>query len=257
MIPQSALKTLLFSVFLFFYQQGLANDTYGLEEFRKYQMKNWQPLSKEQQKCTGQPAMSPLENICIGFVRLNMESNDVSGDGRLEICENYEVTERDFRLLINFYFNYVDSTDTQYDRKMRIQRVLRMIHHIFAVNINQTNGTSPDKKELISVIAQSLFEHFFSSEMRNGGRNPYFHYFSLDSVASQSDYVGFNNGLVLMLLAFLGPHFLLSNDFDNYFTVLRNSYTAKSYDRVLSGGLLSENFDENSPQSIEIGRAHV
>ncbi|WP_422135043.1 hypothetical protein [Endozoicomonas sp. ALD040] len=250
MIPQYALKTLLFSVILFFYQQGLANDTYDLEEFRKYQMKNWKPLSKEQQSCTGQPAMSPLENICIGFVRLNMESDDVSGDGRLEICENYEVTEQDFRLLVNFYFNYVNSTDTQNDRKMRTQRVLRLIHHIFAININQINGASPDKKELIRVAAQSLFECFFSSEMRNGGKNPYFHYFSLDSLASQSDYVGLNNGLVLMLLTFLGPHFLFSNDFDNYFTVLRNSYTEKSYDRALSRGSLYENINENSPHSI-------
>ncbi|WOG29214.1 RING finger protein [Endozoicomonas sp. 8E] len=250
MIPQCAFKTLLFSVILFFYQQGLANDTYGLEEFRKYQMKNWKPLSKEQQSCIVQPVMSPLENICIGFVRLNIESGDVSGDGRLEICENYEVTEKDFKLLINFYFNYVNSTDTQNNRKMRIQRVLRLMHHIFAININQTNGASPDKKELISVLAQSLFDHFFSPEMRNGGRNPYFNYFSLYPVASQFDYLGFNNILVLMLVTFLGPHFLFSNDFHNYFTVLRNSYTEKNYDRALSRGSLYENINENSPQSI-------
>ncbi|WOG29222.1 RING finger protein [Endozoicomonas sp. 8E] len=255
MTIECALKTLLFSVFLFFYQQVLADDTYGLEEFRRYHKANSNPPLNEQQRHAGQ---SPLENIRIGFVGLNLTSDDLSGDERFEISTNYEVDEQDFRRLISFYFRYVNMTHAQYDRKNRIQRMLRLIHYMFAININQTYVQSPDKKALIKAIAQSLFEHFFSSVMRGGWRNPYFHYFSSDWGASQSNYVGLNNNLVLMLLAFLGPHFLSSDDFNHYFTVLRNSYirmrnsyTGICYNRSFFLGWLSENINEySSTQSI-------
>ncbi|WP_422135036.1 RING finger protein [Endozoicomonas sp. ALD040] len=243
-----ALKTLLFSVFLFFYQQVLANDTYGLEEFRRYRKANTNPPLNEQQRHADQ---SLFENIRIGFVGLNLTSDDLSGDERFEISGNYEVDEQDFGRLIRFYFHYVNRTHDGYDQKTRIQRVLRLIHYMFAININQTNVQSPDKKALIKAIAQSLFEHFFSSVMRGGWRNPYFHYFSSDWGASQSNHVGLNNNLVLMLLAFLGPHFLSGNDFTNYFTVLRKRYTGITYNRAFFLGWLSENINEySSPSSI-------
>ncbi|WOG29208.1 RING finger protein [Endozoicomonas sp. 8E] len=245
-----ALKSLFFLVLLFFYQQGLANDTYRLEKFRNYQMKNWKPLSKEQQMRTGQPGMSPLENIRIGFVRLNLASDDLTGDGRLEICEDYEVDEQDFNRLNNFYFNYVNRGNPQ-RRKVRIQRVLRLIQRIFAMNINMTNGQSPADKQRVGAKAKSLFEQLFLSVKVNGRSNPYFHYFFLGSAAHQSSHVGVNHGLVLMLLAFLGPHFLSPYDFYTYCKVLGNRYTKQSYGRAFDSSLLSENINEyNSPQSI-------
>ncbi|WOG29215.1 RING finger protein [Endozoicomonas sp. 8E] len=242
-----ALKTLLFSVFLFFYQQGLANDTYDLEGFRQHQKENCKPPLKKQ-GCT--PTISPLENIRIGFVRLNLASEDVSGDGRLEICENYEVAEQDFKRLNNFYFNYVGMGDPLF-RKVRIQTILRLIHRIFAMNINITNGRSRAEKKQINEVAESLFEQFFSSVDINGGSNPYFNYFYLIPGAAQSNYVDVNNGLVLMFLAFLGPHFLYKDQLYTCFCMLANIYTGQSYDRAFDSALLSENINEyNCPQSL-------
>ncbi|WP_257288337.1 hypothetical protein [Endozoicomonas sp. SESOKO2] len=111
MIFGRSFMTLLFVVFMFFYQQLLANDTYDLEEFREYHKTNSKLPSNQQQKRTGQ---SPLENIRIGFVRLDLASEDVSGDGRLEICEGYEVDEQDFKRLIEFFFEYANMGDPQY-----------------------------------------------------------------------------------------------------------------------------------------------
>ncbi len=244
-----ALKTLLFSVCLFVYQQGLANDTYDLEGFRQYQKTNWKPPSKKQRR-TGQPVMSPLENIRIGFFRLNLTSDDLSGDERLETCENYEVAEQDFTHLINFYFNYVNLGNPLY-RRGRIQTMLRLMHSIFDINISMLNGQSPENKELINAMAKSLFEQLFLSENIDGRNNPYCHYFYSDSAENQSNSVGVNNGLVLMFLAFLGPHFLSQSDLYAYFSVLHNGYTRKSYARAFSGVLLPRNIHEyDNPHSV-------
>ncbi|WP_252176797.1 hypothetical protein [Endozoicomonas sp. 4G] len=156
MTIQCALKTLLFSVLWFFYQQGLANDIYDLEAFREHYKTNSNPPSNNLAAFLGQ---NPLENIRIGFVRLNLTSDELSGDGRFETLGDYEVNEQDFRRLGWLYFNYVHMADT-HDKKIRSQRMLRLIHHIFTININQINARSPDNKRLISVAAQSLFEHF-------------------------------------------------------------------------------------------------
>ncbi|WP_257287681.1 RING finger protein [Endozoicomonas sp. SESOKO2] len=240
-------KTLLFSVCLSFYQQGLANDTYDLEEFRNYHKTNSRPHSNKQQSHTGQ---SPLENIRIGFVRLNLASGNVSGDERLEICENYEVAEQDFKRLGNFYFNYVGMGDPQ-NRKVRIQKMLRLIHHIFAININMINGRNRAEIELINETAKSLFEQLFMSAKINGRSNPYYNYFYSVPEKHTSNYVGVDNCLVLMLLAFLGPHFLYKNRLHGHFTLLHNVYTGQSYDQAFDSGLLSKNINEyNSPQSL-------
>ncbi|WP_448218058.1 RING finger protein [Endozoicomonas sp. 2B-B] len=245
-----ALKTLLFLVFLFFYQQGVANDTYNLEEFRQHHMTNCQPPSKKQQRLTGQPAVSTLENIRIGYVRLDLESDDVSGDRRLEICEDYEVDEQDFNRLNNFYFDYVNMGELQH-RKDRIQRVLRLLSRIFAMNINMINKQSPEKKPLANAKATRLFEKKFLSVRVNDRINPYFHYFYPDSTENQSNFLGVNNDLVLMYLAFLGPHFLFQNDLYAYFDVLHNSYADKSCEQAFDRELLSENINEyDSPQSL-------
>ncbi|WOG29210.1 RING finger protein [Endozoicomonas sp. 8E] len=245
-----ALKTLLFSVFLFFYQQGLANDTYRLEKFRHHQIKNWKQLSKEQQRCSGQLGMSPVENIRIGFVRLNLVSDDVSGDERVEICEDYEVDEQDFNRLNNFYFNYVNRGNPQ-RRKVRIQRILRLIHRIFAININRFNDQSRAEKELVNVMAKSLFDQLFLSDYINGSINLYFHYFYLAPAEQRCNSAGVNNELVLIFLAFLGPHFLTYDELHICFTVLYNRYTVKNHDKAYDRALLSENINEyNSPQSL-------
>ncbi|WOG29213.1 RING finger protein [Endozoicomonas sp. 8E] len=244
------LKTLLFSVLLFFYQQGLANDTYRLEKFRKYQMKNWKPLSKEQQNCTDQLEISSLENIRLGFVRLNLESDDLSGDGRLETCETYEVYEKDFNRLNNFYFNYVNRGNPE-RRKVRIQRVLRLIHRIFAINLNRFNDQSRGEKELIDAMAKSLFDQLFLSVNINGRSNPYFNYFHLVQGGKQCNYVGVNNGLVLMFLAFLAPHFLSRDRLYTYFCILGNIYTGESCDQAFDRALLSENINAyDCPQCL-------
>ncbi|WP_257288093.1 hypothetical protein, partial [Endozoicomonas sp. SESOKO2] len=130
-------KMLFVLMFLLFYQNGLANDAYDLEELREYLKTNWKPPSKIKQRFTGQPAMNPLENIHIGFVRINLASDDVSGDERLEICENYEVDDQDFKRLISFYYNYVNMDEQS--QIVRIQRVLRLIYHLFTININKIN----------------------------------------------------------------------------------------------------------------------
>ncbi|WP_257255272.1 MULTISPECIES: hypothetical protein, partial [unclassified Endozoicomonas] len=249
MILGYSFKTLLFSVCLFFYQQGLTNDTYGIEEFLEYHKASWKPPSTIKERHKGQSVMSPLENIRIGFIRLNLTSDDVSGDERLEICENYEVAEQDFNRLISFYFNYVNMSE-QY-RKFRIQRMLRLIHCIFSININKTTEKKPEDQQLINTAAKSLFEHLFLSHKINGRRNPYFIYFDLSPIAYQSNYFGVNNGLVLMFLAFLAPHFLSKDELYNYIRILDNRYTEKSYNRAFDRELLSENINEyNSPRSI-------
>ncbi|WP_257292445.1 RING finger protein [Endozoicomonas sp. ONNA1] len=213
-------------------------------------MTNWKPFEKKTQNSTNQSGISPLENIRIGFVRLNLASEDLSGDGRLEICEQYEVAEQEFKLMISFYFNYVSMGHPQY-RKVRIQRVLRLIHRIFAININKTNGQSAAEKELINARAKILFEQFFLSVNINDSINPYFHYFYPGSTAHLSHNVGVNNSLVLMFLAFLGPHFLSKDELYTYFRTLIHRYTGKSYDGAFGRASLSENITEyNSPQSI-------
>ncbi|WP_257292442.1 RING-HC finger protein [Endozoicomonas sp. ONNA1] len=247
MIFGRSFMTLLFVVFMFFYQQLLANDTYDLEEFREYHKTNSKLPSNQQQKRTGQ---SPLENIRIGFVRLDLASEDVSGDGRLEICEGYEVDEQDFKRLIEFFFEYANMGDPQY-RKVYIQKALRLMRHMFTMNINKTMEQSPEEKQIIEVTAKSLFEKMFFSEYTNGGINPYFNYFYSDSAASHSNYAGLNNRLVLMFLTFLGPYFLTDNDFYIYFTVLLENYVENICDQALTCALFSENISEcNSPESF-------
>ncbi|WP_422452495.1 RING finger protein [Endozoicomonas sp. ALC066] len=244
------LKTLLFSMFLFFYQQGLANDTYRLEKFRNYQMKNWKPLSKEQQNCRDQPDIRPLENIRIGFVRLNLESDDLSGDERLETCETYEVDEQDFNRMTNFYFNYVNTGNPEF-RKNRIQRVLRLIHRIFAININRFNSQSRLEKGVVYTTARSLFDQLFLSVNINGRSNPYFNYFHLVQGEKQCNYVGVNNGLVLMFLAFLAPNFLSRDRLYTYFCILADIYTGESCDQAFDRALLCENINAyDCPQSL-------
>uniref|UniRef100_UPI002147EE90 hypothetical protein n=1 Tax=unclassified Endozoicomonas TaxID=2644528 RepID=UPI002147EE90 len=241
---------LLFSLFLFFYQQGLANDTYGLEEYLQYQMTSWKPLSKKQQNSTSQPGMSPLENIRIGFVRLNLASADLSGDERMETCEDYEVTEQGFNRLNELYFHYVNMGDSLY-RKGRIQRMLRLIHRIFAININRINGQSSVDREIINETAKNLFEQFFLSANINGNSNPYFNCFYLAPAAHKSHHVSVNNDLVVMFFAFLGPHFLSREELYVGFRVSDNIYTGESYDRAFDRALLSENITEyNFPQSL-------
>ncbi|WOG29211.1 RING finger protein [Endozoicomonas sp. 8E] len=245
-----ALETLLCSVLLLFYQHGLANDTYGLEEFRHHQKTNCKPPLEKQQNCKGQPAISPLENIRIGFVRLNLASDDLSGDGRLEICENYQVTEQDFARLNNFYFNYVGVGDPQY-RKARIQRMLRLIHRIFSTNINMINVQSPEDRGLINVTARNLFKQLFATASINGESNPCFNYFHFVPDAPQPNYVCVNNDLALMFLAFLGFHFFYKDELYTSFCMLHNIYTGQSYDQAFDSALLSENINEyNSPQSL-------
>ncbi|WOG29219.1 RING finger protein [Endozoicomonas sp. 8E] len=244
------LKTLLFSVLLVFYKQGLANDSYCLEEFRQQQKINWKLPSEKQQNCTDQPAMSPFENIRIGFFRLNLASDDLSGDSRVEICENYQVAEQDFKRLQNFYFDYVGMGDAQ-NRKIRIQRMLRLIHHIFAININMTNGQSREEKKRISEAAKSLFIQFFISTNINDRSNPHLNYFNFVPEEHTSNYVGVDNILVLMLLSFLGPHILVKKVLCLYFSILHNVYTGQSYDQAFDSALLSKNINEyNSPQKL-------
>ncbi|WP_257282213.1 RING finger protein [Endozoicomonas sp. ISHI1] len=236
---------------MFFYQQGLANDTYGLEEFRKYQMANWKPLSKKQQNGTDLVGMSPLENIRVGFVRLNLASDDVSGNDRLELCGNYEVAEQDFNRLISFYFNYVNMGDFHY-RKVRVQRMLRLMHRIFAININMTiRQQSLAQRDLIDATAKSLFEQLFGTVNINGVSNPYFNYFYSIPGAPQSNYIDVNNDLVLMFLAFLGPHFLYKDELYTCFCMLGDIYTGQCFDQAFDSTLLSDNINEyNSPQSL-------
>ncbi|WP_448218056.1 RING finger protein [Endozoicomonas sp. 2B-B] len=247
MTIECALKMLVFSVFLFFYQQGLANDTYDLEEFRQHQKKNWKPPSEKQQSCTGQPAIPPLENIRIGFVRLNLASDTVSGDERLEICDDYEISEQDFNRLNNFYFDYVNATEQS--RKLRIQKMLRLMNFIFTININRTNGKNPEDKRRINAIAESLFEKNFLSESINDGSEHYFHYYDFEFTANHYSYDNVNKDLFLM--TFLGPHFLLQNQLYDHFKVLHNSYTRTSYYHAFERELLSVNINEyHSPQSL-------
>ncbi|WP_252176802.1 hypothetical protein [Endozoicomonas sp. 4G] len=255
MTQSCVLKTLLFSVFLFFYQQGLANDTYGLEEFLKHQKESGEPPLKKQKR-TNQPDMSPqrtitpLENIRIGFARLNLESDDLSGDDRLETCESYEVAEQDFERLHSLYLNYVNTGDFQY-RKVRIQRMLRLMHRMFAININMTHGKSRAERELINEMAESLFDQIFLSEDINGRSNPYYDYFYLYPEEHEPDYADVNHGLALMFLAFLGPHFLRKAELQMHFSSLCNLYTGESYDQAFDSALLSENINEYySPQGI-------
>ncbi|WOG29220.1 RING finger protein [Endozoicomonas sp. 8E] len=251
MIRLCSLRTLFFSVLLFFSHQGLANDSYDLERFREYQKTNWKPPSKKKQRQSGQPVMGPLENIRIGFVRLNLESDDLFGDVRLKICENYEVSEEDFQRLLNFFFNYVNIGDPHY-QKARILTALRLIHRMFDININAFMEQSPTEKELINTMAKSLFTQMFLSDNVNGRRNPYFLYFHSVPSEDQSYYHnGVNNGLVLMFLAFLGPHYLSRYGLSEWFSVLQRRYTRKSYDRAFSRELLAGDVNEyNSPQSI-------
>ncbi|WP_422135042.1 RING finger protein [Endozoicomonas sp. ALD040] len=194
--------------------------------------------------------MSPIENIRIGFVKLNLVSDDVSGDERVQICENYEVAEQDFKRLHNFYFDYVEMGDPQY-RKVRIQRMLRLLHRIFAMNINMTNEQSREEKKIIITTAQSLFEQFFSTVNINGKSNPYFNYFYSIPEAPLSDYADVNNDLVLIVLAFLGPHFLYKEQLFTSFIMLAGIYTGQSFDQAFDSALLCENINEyNSPQSL-------
>ncbi len=250
MTMSCALKTLFFSVFLFFYQQSLANDTWRIEKFRKYQMKNWQQPSKEPQNDTGQSNISPLENIRIGFARLNLESDDLCGDERMEICEGYELTEQDFNRLNSFYFNYVSRGDPQ-RRKVRIQRVLGIIHRMLAININRFNDVDWVEEEFIKAMAKSLFDQLFLSATINNSSNPHFNYFHLVPGGRQCNYVGVNNGLVLMFLTFLAPHFLAKDQLYNYLCILGNVYTGEICDQAFDCTLLSENINEyHSPQCL-------
>ncbi len=250
MVRPCSLKTLLFSMLLFFSHQLMANDSYDLERFREYQKTNWKPPSKKKQRQSGQPVMGPLENIRIGFVRLNLESDDLFGDVRLEICENYEVSEQDFQRLLNFFFNYMNIGDPNY-RKTHILTALRLIHRMFDINMNTFMGQSPEEKELITTMAKSLFEQLFLSDNVNGRRNPYFLYFHSVPADDRSYNAGVNNGLILMFLAFLGPHYLSRYDLSEWFSVLQRRYTKKSYGRAFSCELLAGDVNEyNSPQSI-------
>ncbi|WP_252176801.1 RING finger protein [Endozoicomonas sp. 4G] len=255
MAQPCVLKTLLFSVFLFFYQQGVANDTYGLEDFLKHQKESGEPPSKKQKRTdqltmSPQPNISPLENIRIGFARLNLESDDLSGDDRLETCENYEVTEQGFEHLYSFYLNYVNTGDPQ-GREVRIERMLRLLHRMFAININTTHGKSEAERRLIKQMAESLFEQFFWSEEINGRSNPYYDYFYLYPKEHEPNYAGVNHGLALMLVAFLGPHLFHKDELYRHFSSLYNLYTGASYDQAFGNGLLSENInDYHSPQSV-------
>ncbi|WP_257288600.1 hypothetical protein, partial [Endozoicomonas sp. SESOKO2] len=159
------------------------------------------------------------------------------------------MTEQDFKRLINFYFNYV-AMDERF-HKNRIQDVLRLIHHIFTININKINGRNSNDKELINAMAKSLFEKMFLSVNINDRTNPCFHYFHLGSAEHYFSDIGVNNDLVLMFLAFLGPHFLTMDELSAYFRVLHSRYTGESYVQAFSNALLSKNVSEyHSPQSI-------
>ncbi|WP_422409493.1 MULTISPECIES: RING finger protein [unclassified Endozoicomonas] len=245
-----ALRILLFLVFLFFFQQSLANDTYNLEEYRHHKKTNGKQPSEKQQNSTGQPAMKPLENMRLGFVGLNLASDDVSGDERLEIFENYEVAEQDFKRLESFYFDYVNMGEPQ-RRKVRIQSVLRLIHRIFAININRFTVQSRAEQMSINAMAKSLFDQLFMSVNINGRSNPYLNYFYIFLDEHSSSYADVDNGLALMFFAFLGPQFLSKNDLYTGIRIMQNIYTGVSCNQAFDCALLSENIDEyHSPESL-------
>ncbi|WOG26771.1 hypothetical protein [Endozoicomonas sp. 8E] len=248
MILERAFKVFLFSVFFCFFQQGLAKDTYDLEEFRQYFKKSWNPPSKEQQEGTDNSIVSPFENIRIGFFRLNLTADDVSGDDRLEIHNDFWLDEQDFRNLSNFYFNYVNIGDSQH-RHGRIQKILRLIFRIFT--INTTTENSPEDQELIQAMAKSLFEPLFYTRTNDDGINPYYGIFNPNAADLLSHHININNSLALMFFTFLGPYVLPMNTFLHHSHVLVWRITRNSYHQALSNSLLSGNISEyHSPQSF-------
>lgn len=246
MTLQCDFKVLLFSVFFLFCQQGMANDTYDLEEFCQYYKKIWEPSSKRRQKGSGDSIMNPFKIIRIGFFGLNLAADDVSGDDRLEIYNNFLLDEQNFEYLSNFYFYYVNIGSPQY-RHARIQKILRLIFRIFTMNVTMEN--SPAGKQKINAMARSLFDKLFFSPAIDAEINPYYTIFNSHSEKNLPDYATVHNGLVLMFFAFLGPHVLSTNAFYDHFSVLLNRFTRKSYHEALSNSLLSGNTsDYQSPK---------
>ncbi len=241
MILARTFKVLLFSVFFCFFQQGLAKDTYGLEEFRQYFKKSWNPPSKEQQEGADNSIVSPFENIRIGFFRLNLTADDVSGDDRLEIHNDFLLNEQDFRNLSSFYFNYVNIGDSQH-RHGRIQKILRLIFRIFTVNTTTEN--SPEDQELIQAMAKSLFDPLFYNQTNADGTNPYYTIFNPDSPEFLSHHINIDNSLALMYFTFLGPYVLTMNTFLHHSDVLIRRLTRNSYYPAFSNSLLSGNISE-------------
>ncbi|WP_252179801.1 hypothetical protein [Endozoicomonas sp. 4G] len=248
MVLERALKVLLFSVFFLFFQQGLAKDTYDLEEFRQYFKKNWKPPSKEQQEGADNSMASPFENIRIGFFGLNLTADDVSGDDRLEIHNDFWLDGQDFRNLSNFFFNYVNIGDSQY-RHGRIQKILGLIFRIFTVNTTTKN--SPEDQELIQAMAKSLFDPLFYDQTNADGFNSYYTIFNPDSAEFLSDHINIDSSLALIYFTFLGPYVLTMNTFLHHSDVLVRRITRNSYYPALSNSLLSGNISEYySPQGF-------
>ncbi len=241
MTPQCAFKALLFSVFLLFCQQGLANDAYDLEEFREHYKKNDKPPPKKRQKKTHTSTLSPFENIRIGFFRLNLTDDDVSGDDRLETYDDFVLHEQGFLNLLNFYSYYVNIGDAQH-RHGRIQNALKLILRIFTVNM--TTETTPENKQKMFAMGKSLFEQLFFSATINGESNPYYNYFNPDLSELPSGSTHINHGLVMMFFAFLGPYSIFDNFHHDYSSVLLNRFTRKRYRQALSDSRLSGNISE-------------
>ncbi|WP_422474210.1 hypothetical protein [Endozoicomonas sp. ALB032] len=247
MTIQHAFKLFSFSIFLFICQHGLANDTYNLEEFRQYYIKNWKPTSKQQQD-KDNSIINPFKNIRIGFFRLNLTTDDVYGDDRLEIYNDFLFDEQDFRHLLNFYSNYVNIGGPQY-RHGRIQKMLRLMFHIFTINV--TTKIRPIDRMKMNAMATRLFEQLFKSPTINGGANPHYNYFNLGIAPMLPDYDNINDVFALMFLAFLSPHVLSMQDFDPYFDQVLLHFTRNSYHQAVSDSLMSGNISEyQSPQGF-------
>ncbi|WP_252179889.1 hypothetical protein [Endozoicomonas sp. 4G] len=248
MTIQQAFKVLLFSVFLFISQHGLANDTYKLEEFRQYYKKNWKPASKEQQKDADNSSKNPFENIRIGFFRLNLTTDDVYGDDRLETLNDFLFDEQDLRYMSNFFSNYVNIGNPHY-RHVRIQRMLRLMFRIFTVNV--ATKTREIDRIRMNAMARRLFKQLFESPTIDGRANPLYNYFTITTAAIRPDYDNANDLFALIFLAFLSPHALSMERFELYFAQVHQHFTRNSYHQAVSNSLMSGNISEyHSPQGF-------
>ncbi|WP_252177847.1 hypothetical protein [Endozoicomonas sp. 4G] len=192
--------------------------------------------------------MNPFENIRIGFFRLNLTSDDVYGDDRLEIYNDPLFNEQDFRHLSNFYSNYVNIGDPQY-RHARIQRMLRLMFRVFTINV--TTKTTEIDRIRMNEMAAILFEQLFNSPTINGKANPHYNYFNRSIASIQPGYDNVNDGFALIFLAFLSPHVLSMAEFERYFAQLHQHFTRNSYHQAVSNSLMSGNLSEyHSPQGF-------
>ncbi|WP_252178508.1 hypothetical protein [Endozoicomonas sp. 4G] len=244
---QHVLKMFLFSASLLFSLQGLAIDTYNLEEFRQHYKKSPEPSSEKPQNNTSASITSPFNNIRIGFFGLNLTDDDVSGDDRLEIHDNFVIDPQNIEYLSDFYWHYVNTGDPQY-QQARILKVFRLIFRIFTINM--TTNTSLEIQQQITAMVKSLYEQVFLSETTsNNESNPYYAIMGSDQERDQSYYHNINNSFALMLFAFLGPYVHTLDSFPHYCDQLTRRISLSSYHQALSNGLMSGNMEDyESPQ---------